>query len=133
MGKRARITNRTFDAENGLLIIELLDQYDQEFKRQVIFANNQIKIRDRMSRRRITGTFCSLIHLHPEIQILPADEKGVIRLSRQNTEFSIRTSANFRTEVHEWYPDFGKSQKTAKLILSNHITEAIDYVISWKT
>jgi uncharacterized heparinase superfamily protein len=131
IGKRARVVLQDYDSQKGLLTVEFIDQYEQKFRREVIFANQSIKIRDRMFNRRITGTFCSNIHLHPEILLLPSDEPGIVKLQRSDLQFCIRTNSIFRTESHEWYPEFGRQKKTVKLILSNHETEAIDYVISW--
>jgi uncharacterized heparinase superfamily protein len=131
MGKRAKILHRSFDSQNALLIVEFADQYDQRFRREILFESRSIKIRDRMYDRRITGTFCSLIHLHPDTQILASNESNCLELSRNKVEFKIKSTARLRSEPHRWYPDFGKVEKSEKLILSNHLTEAIDYVISW--
>lgn len=131
IGSRAKVIDRQFDSEKGILIIEMLDQYAQRFRREIVFAHSSIRIRDRMYQRRITGTFCSLIHLHPNCQIMPETDSGTIRLSCHEVEFSIQTAARIRSEMHLCYPEFGREERTVKLILSNHETEAIDYVISW--
>lgn len=133
IGKRSRIISRNYDSLSGLLVIEFADQYNQRFKREIVFEKSSIRIRDRMYDRRITGTFCSLIHLHPGTQIIPSRDNTGITLTRKGVEFQILTFSRFRTETHEWYPEFGKVIRSEKLILSNHETEAIDYVISWKT
>lgn len=132
IGKRAGVLLRQYDSQSGILIVEMSDQYQQRFRREVIFADKSIRIRDRMYERRLTGTFCSLIHLHPDCQIMPELEPGIISMSCKDVEFSLQTSVKIRSEVHLCYPDFGQEQQTVKLILSNHQTEAIDYVISWK-
>ncbi|GAB4280756.1 MAG: alginate lyase family protein [Candidatus Rifleibacteriota bacterium] len=132
IGKRAQIINRSFDSQTGLLMIEMIDQYGQRFKREVVFTENSVKIRDRMFERRITGTFCSLIHLHPDALLASSPGSISIDFSIRDVEFSIQTNAKVRTESHIWYPGFGKAVPSQKLILCNHETEAIDYVISWK-
>lgn len=132
IGHRAKVILRSFDSQNQILVVEMIDQYDQRFRREVVFAGSSIRIRDRMYDRRITGTFCSLLHLHPDCLIMPETEPGVIKLSCKEVEFSVNTSVKVRSEMHMCYPDFGCEQRTAKLILSNHQSEAIDYVISWK-
>lgn len=133
IGKRAQVTHRHFDPEKGLLEIEYIDQYDQRFRREVIFAANSIKFRDRMFNRRITGTFCSLVHLAPEVLIQQEKESGGNNFTIGSTEFSIHSSAKLRIDRYIWYPEFGRPVNAEKLILSNHETEAIDYVITWQT
>ncbi len=133
IGARAKVISRQFDSEKGILIIELLDQYAQHFRREIVFGPSSIRIRDRMYHRRLTGTFCSLVHLHPDCQIMPASDQGIINLSCHEVEFSIQSGARIRSEMHLCYPEFGREERTVKLILSNHETEAIDYVISWNT
>lgn len=133
IGKRAKVTHRAFDPENGFLELEFVDQYEQRFRREVIFAANSIKIRDRMFNRRITGTFCSIIHLAPEVLIQPEKEPGCTCYSIGDKEFSLHTSAKLRIDRYVWYPQFGTSKNAEKLIFSNHETEAIDYVITWQT
>ncbi|MDD3147511.1 MAG: alginate lyase family protein, partial [Candidatus Riflebacteria bacterium] len=61
IGQRAKVTHSSYDSENGLLAVEFVDQYGQTFRRETIFSPGSIKIRDRMSNRRVTGTFISLI------------------------------------------------------------------------
>ena len=131
IGKRAKIIERHFDSQAGILVVEMLDQYEQKFRREVVFGQSSIKIRDRMYQRRITGTFCSIIHLHPDCQIFPENDSSTISLSCGEVRFRLFTTAKLRTEPHLCYPDFGLEQKSVKLILSNYQTEAIDYVISW--
>lgn len=133
IGRRARVTHRHFDPEKGLLEIEFVDQYEQRFRREVVFAPNSIRFRDRMFNRRVTGTFCSLLHLSPEVLIQPEKEPGCSCFSIGTCEFSIRSSARLRIDSFVWYPDFGTPVNAVKLILSNHEAEAIDYVITWQT
>ncbi len=133
IGKRARVVHRYFDSENNRFEMEMLDQYGQRYRREVIFADASIKVRDRMFERRITGTFISLLHLAPQVQVVPGNEPGAYDFAIGNCEFRVATSARLRFEGYVWYPDFGLPVKAEKLILSNHETEAIDYVISWKT
>jgi len=111
----------------------MLDQYGQRYRREIIFGEASIRVRDRMFDRRVTGTFISLLHLAPQVQVVPGNEPGAYDFAVGNCEFRVATSARLRFEGHVWYPDFGLPVKAEKLILSNHETEAIDYVISWKT
>lgn len=133
IGKRARIISRSYDSQSGILIVELLDQYDQHLRREVVFGSESIRVRDRLYQRRLTGTFCSLLHLHPDCQILPEAESTSISLSCHEVSFKVQTSARVRTEAHICYPEFGRAATTVKLILSNHESEAIDYIINWKS
>lgn len=132
IGRRARVTHRSYDSENGLLIIEFVDQFGQIFRREVVFSPGTIKIRDRMIGRKITGTFISLIHLAPDT-IINADSSGSNGFSLGSLSFSITTEAKIRILPYTWYPDFGKPVNAEKLVLSNPQAEAIDYVITWKT
>lgn len=131
IGKRARVLKRKFDSESALLQVEIVDQFGQKLTREVIFTDNTVRIRDRLFNRRITGTFCSLIHLAPGVNVMPTAEPGVMAFSQGNTRFELRTAARIRTEPSYWYPDFGRQIAREKLVLSNHEAEAIDYVISW--
>ncbi|KAF1079432.1 MAG: hypothetical protein GQF41_4312 [Candidatus Rifleibacterium amylolyticum] len=133
IGKRARVVHRYFDSEHNRFEMEMLDQYGQRYRREVIFGDDSIKIRDRMFDRRVTGTFISLLHLAPQVQVVPGNEPGAYDFAVGNCEFRVATSARLRFERYIWYPDFGLPVNAEKLILSNHETEAIDYVISWKT
>ncbi|MGM0599434.1 MAG: heparinase II/III domain-containing protein [Candidatus Rifleibacteriota bacterium] len=131
IGKRAKIENLYFDSDKSLLTIEIKDQFMQRIRREIIFSSNRIKVRDRLYDRRITGTFCSLLHLHPDCMILPSSEPGNIHLTCKRAEFFITTGNKMRSVIHSWYPDFSREIRSEKLIISNHQTEAIDYVISW--
>ncbi|MEW6710183.1 MAG: alginate lyase family protein [Candidatus Riflebacteria bacterium] len=131
IGARARVIECRFEPAGSLLVVEILDQFNQRFHREVVFADTSIRIRDRMYDRRLTGTFCSMLHLHPDCQIVPAEDSGKISFSCHDVEFTIQTTARMRSEPHLCYPDFGLEARSARLILSNHQTEAIDYVISW--
>ncbi|PKL46462.1 MAG: hypothetical protein CVV42_16260 [Candidatus Riflebacteria bacterium HGW-Riflebacteria-2] len=133
IGKRARVIHRYFDSEHNRFEMEMLDQFGQRYRREVIFADSSIKVRDRMFDRRVTGTFISLLHLAPQVQVVHGNEPGSYSFNIGNCEFRIATSARLRFEGYVWYPDFGLPVNAEKLILSNHATEAIDYVISWKT
>jgi uncharacterized heparinase superfamily protein len=133
IGKRAKIEKLHFDSEKSLLTIEIIDQLLQRVRREIIFSANQVKIRDRLFNRRITGTFCSLLHLHPDCMILPGSESDKLHLTCKKAEFFITTGNKMRSVIHSWYPDFNREVRTEKLIISNHQSEAIDYVISWKT
>ncbi|MBU1106369.1 MAG: heparinase II/III family protein [Candidatus Riflebacteria bacterium] len=133
IGKRARVVHTHFDSEHSRFEIELLDQYGQRFRREVIFTVDSIKVRDRMFDRRVTGTFVSLLHLAPQVQIIPGSESGAYSFAIGETEFKVITSSRVRVESYIWYPDFGMPVNAEQLILSNHQTEAIDYVITWKT
>ena len=133
IGKRARVVHRYFDSEHNRFEMEMLDQYGQRYRREIIFGEASIRVRDRMFDRRVTGTFISLLHLAPQVQVVPGNEPGAYDFAVGNCEFRVATSARLRFEGHVWYPDFGLPVKAEKLILSNHETEAIDYVISWKT
>ncbi len=132
IGRRAKVTQRSYDSENGLLAVEFTDQYGQKFRREVIFSPGSIRIRDRMSDRKVTGTFISLIHLAPEVVVMPDESPGAYGFIINNIAFSINTGAKVRTSPHVWYPDFGRPVKSEKLVLSNPQAEAIDYVITWK-
>ncbi len=133
IGRRASVTHRSYDSENGMLTVEFIDQFGQKFRREVIFKHDSIKIRDRMSDRRITGNFVSLIQLSPEVRVHLDDRPGIYSFTIGNTEFSISSEARIRPTTSTWYPQFGAPIKTEKLVLSNHQAEAIDYVITWKT
>lgn len=132
IGRRAVITHRSYDSENGLLVVEFTDQYDQKFRREVVFGPNSIKVRDRMTGRRITGTFVSLLHLAPGVTIRSESESGVQSFQVGSNEFRITSSARIRTSAYAWYPDFGRPINAEKLVLSNPEAEAIDYVITWQ-
>lgn len=133
IGKRAKILRRHFDSGHSRCEIEILDQFNQRLRREIIFTDNTIRIRDRMFNRRVTGTFISLLHLAPQCQLVPGAEPGSYGFMIGNCEFKITTPARMRFESYVWYPDFGLPVKAEKLILSNHETEAIDYAITWKT
>ncbi len=130
-GKRATVSRLHFDNTSQLLELEYIDHFDQRFRREIVFGSKSIKIRDRMFDRRITGTFCSMIHLAPQVMILPEIDAGCSSFAINDVRFFIRSSARLRSDSYIWYPEFGKPEKAVKLILSNHETEAIDYVISW--
>lgn len=132
MGRRARISHRKFESDKGLLELEFIDQYNQRFRREIVFQECSIKVRDRMFDRRVTGTFCSLIHLAPEVLVDPVVESGSSRFRVGDYEFSVVSSARLRFDRYVWYPDFGRPVNAEKLILSNHEAEAVDYVISWQ-
>lgn len=133
IGKRAEVVHSHFDSEHNRFEIEMLDQFNQRFRREVVFAADSIRVRDRMFDRRVTGTFISLLHLAPQVQIVPGNDPGTYGFAIDNTEFKLVTSTRLRVESYIWYPDFGLPVNAEKLILSNHETEAIDYVITWKT
>jgi hypothetical protein len=133
IGKRAQVMHRYFDSEHNRLEIEMVDQYNQRYRREVIFDLDSIKIRDRLFDRRVTGTFISLLHLAPQVQVIPGNEPGAYDFAIGKCMFRIATAARLRFDRHIWYPDFGLPVNTEKLIMSNPETEAIDYVISWKT
>ena len=116
-----------------MLVVEFIDQYGQHYRREVIFSQKHIKIRDRLTQRRVTGTFISLLHLAPGAIIIPENRQSTTSFSIGNTVLSITTEANFRTAPYVWYPAFGKPVSAEKIILSNPQAEAIDYVISWQT
>lgn len=132
IGRRAKILHRRFEAETGLLELEFIDQYEQRFRREIIFQGNSIRVRDRMFDRRVTGTFCSLIHLAPEVLVDPAAETGCSKFQAGEYEFAIHSGARLRIDRYVWYPDFGRPVNAEKLIFSNHEAEAIDYVITWQ-
>lgn len=133
IGRRARVTHRSYDSEHGMLVVEFIDQYGQHYRREVIFSQQQIKIRDRLTQRRVTGTFISLIHLAPTALVIPENRPSTSSFSIGKTVLSITTEANLRTASYVWYPGFGKPINAEKIVLSNPQAEAIDYVISWQT
>ncbi|NCB38604.1 MAG: hypothetical protein EOM80_07530 [Erysipelotrichia bacterium] len=133
MGRRAYLLRRAYDADKGLLEVEFTDQYGQQFRREVIFAPGMIKVRDRMSHRRVTGNFVSLLHLSPDVLIQPGNEAGCSNFILGAYKFAISTAARLRIGSYVWYPSFGQPVNAEKIILSNNQSEAIDYVITWKT
>ena len=131
IGKRAQIKKVDFDSATGMLRLEMIDQYDQEFHREIIFEEQRIRFRDRMYNRRVTGTFCSSLHLSPDVVLLPTDADHLC-LSNGSAEFEILTTNRSRFEACSYFPEFGSRIQSQKLIISNHQSEAIDYVITWK-
>lgn len=129
-GKRAKVTSLKWDLKKHLLETVFTDQNEQRYTREVIFSNSQIKIRDRLFDRKISGTFCSLLHLAPEVVVLPSED-GSLNFSTGTAEFKISTAAQVKFTASSYFPEFGVKIQSQKIILSNHESEAIDYVITW--
>jgi hypothetical protein len=131
MGQRAVIEKFDWSSERSSLQLAMRDYLGQRYTREVIFEEKSIRFRDRMYDRKITGTFCSYIHLSPEVSLLPGIDQNM-NFTIGQTEFQIKTAARTRFEICKIYPEFGVEKQAEKLILSNPQSEAIDYVITWK-
>lgn len=134
IGKRARITERTYNAEMKQLTIAITDQFGQKLKRTTTFSPNSIKINDKLLKRRMTGNFISLIHLAPEVEpeLTSKDGQNIVNCKLTNGQnFSIISTATVRIDDYISFPEFGKSVGAKVLILSNKEAETLDYDINW--
>lgn len=131
IGKRARVLSCSYSCENSVLHIEIKDQFDQVFKREVLFRPGCIKFRDRLMERRVSGDFCSLIHFAPGVMISSYSENKVFIFKTQKAEFKVATEAKTIVEPHNYFPAIGRFVGTEKMILISEHNEAIDYVINY--
>lgn len=135
MGKRAKVTERSYNYEENKLLIKIEDQFGQKFERELFFYPQKIEIKDSLIKRRIEGNLVSLVHLAPNIVPQITENKNnerTIDCQMTNvTKFSIITKGKVRIEDYLYFPEMGKTIGGKVLILSNKESEALNYVIRW--
>jgi|GEM_PF-1123632 len=132
-GRRAIVRSCVVTVEgDSVAITALLEDYKgNRISRKLALTNENLSVEDRLVKRRVKGSFVSLIHLAPSVEITEKDNHTV-HLSGKNVRFSVAARSSLAVKPSKYYPEFGLEMENHCIEVSAGDDSVIEYTIAFQ-